>query len=580
MRRGKHSEPRTPDSIPAYFRCEWLPLLIVTVSGIIYNVGLAATPWFEGQLAQTLSDIIGGTKALGDMIRLSVSYVEVVLFVQAMRYMKRFYVRRFANNVSRNMKHVIYRGLVHMPTSESESVGSLMTKAISDVDTCAEGMRKFTTEVFDTGVVMVTFTVMLFTYDWRLALISCAFPPVAYIIAELLKNAVSGSAAAYKESAGLLSGETLDRISGALTYRVLGGDMSRDSVYEGCLRDYEKKAVRSGILETTMQPLYQIISLTGVVFIVIFGARNVQGGGWSQWNIAAFTTFLSCFTRLAVKSSKAAKLFNSVQKARVSWKRIKPLMKALPDDEVAVLQPSGILKVRGLSFTYPGGGTVLKNIGFDAAPGEIIGVTGAVASGKSTLGKVFLCESGYLGSIRFGGRELSSLTDAELCGTVAYMGHDTSLLSDTVRENVLLGDGGDITGYLHAVCIDEEIADMPEGADTVIGSGGVRLSGGQQARIALARTLFHMRPLIILDDPFSALDRDTEARVMANLREMTRNCIVILISHRLGMFPKLDRVLWMENGTSCSGTHDELMRTCPAYRELYLTQTGGGNDEK
>ena len=117
------------------------------------------------------------------------------------------------------------------------------------------------------------------------------------------------------------------------------------------------------------------------------------------------------------------------------------------------------------------------------------------------------------------------------------------------------------------------------GADTVIGSGGARLSGGQAQRLALARTLAHPRPLLILDDPFSALDRQTEDKVFANLKAYARDKVVILISHRLYHFPEMKQIVFMEDGKTTVGTHETLCASVPAYRSLYESQTGGVDHE-
>lgn len=183
-------EVQEPGRILSYFKLEKWTLALITCSGIFYNVGMTAGPWFEGKLAQCLYGIIAGEKDFRAMAVLAACYVAVIFAVQAMRFVKRLYVRKFANHINRDMKHVLYRSLVHKSKAEleTEQTGAIMTKAISDVDTCVEGMRKFTTEVFDTGVVMVSYLVMLLWYDWRLTLISMLFPPLAYVIAERLKK--------------------------------------------------------------------------------------------------------------------------------------------------------------------------------------------------------------------------------------------------------------------------------------------------------------------------------------------------------------------------------------------------------
>lgn len=558
------------DRILSYFKEEWKVLLIITVSGLIYNFGLLLGPWFEGKMTGCLIDILSQNAVYKDMFILVVSYIVSIAVVQISRYIKRFYVRRFANNVNRRMKKILYGTLVLKSKTEleSEGMGDIMTKAILDVDDCAEGMRKFTTEVFDTGVALAAYAGMLLVYDVRLALIAMIFPPISYIIAEKMKVIVQKTGSEYKKQSGILSNATLDRATNAITYRVYGREADRKNAYEDNLAEYEKSAIYANIWNSSLTPLYRIISMMGILFILYFGSRNVLGTGWRTWDIAAFTTFLACFIKLSDKSSKAAKLFNAVHKAQVSWKRIKPLMIIQAKDTDCKNQTSGRLDVQNLSFTYPDGKNVYNGISFTAEPGQIIGVTGPVASGKSTFGRTFLCEYPYEGSIMYNGCELKNAADNERTGIISYLGHDPELFNDSIKNNILLGDNKDVNEYLKAVCIDKEVEAMEQGADTIIGSGGVRLSGGQAQRIALARTLCHKKPVFILDDPFSALDKNTEEQIYNNLRKMTEGSIVIILSHRLYMFPKLDKVIWLDEGSARVGTHDELMLECMAYRQL------------
>ena len=566
-----------PDRIFSYFRVEWLPLAFVTLSGLVYNIGLLATPWFEGRLAQCLADILGGSQTAAQMALLVLAYIVVTLVVQASRFVKRFYVRRFANNINRRMKGILYANLVRQSRAalEKEGAGELMTKAISDVDDCVEGMRKFTTEVFDTGVALVGYAVMLLVYDWRLAILSLLFTPVSYVCAAWMKKPVQKAGAAYKKAASALSGATLDRAQNAVTYRIYGCEDARVERYEDALNTYEKTAVRNNVWQSALPPLYLAASNAGTLFILWFGAKNVLGTGWSAWDIAAFTTFLSCFTKLVVKSSKVAKLFNSVQKAEVSWKRIKPMMKQPETLDALHVPEAKDVQLENLSFTY-GDAPIFSGLSLTAHPGDIIGVTGPVACGKSTFGRVFLCEAPYGGSAKFGGKEFSALTPREISATVGYLGHDPELSADTVNNNVLCGSAQDAMPYLKQVALDGEVRAMEQGLDTVIGPSGTRLSGGQAQRLALARTLAHPRPVLILDDPFSALDRKTEDAVFANLQEYAKDKVVFLISHRLYHFPQMRQVVFMDGGKTTVGTHEELLAAEPTYRQLYESQTKGG----
>ena len=209
--------------------------------------------------------------------------------------------------------------------------------------------------------------------------------------------------------------------------------------------------------------------------------------------------------------------------------------------------------LKDLAFAY-GDVPIFSGLNLTAHPGDIIGITGPVACGKSTLGRVFLCEAPYAGSVRFGKTELSALTPRQVSATVGYLGQDPEL---------------------SAVALKDEVLAMEHGPDTVIGSGGTRLSGGQAQRLALARTLAHPRPVLVLDDPFSALDRSTEDKVFANLQAYAKDKVVFLISHRLYHFPQMQQVVFLDGGKATVGTHEELMASVP----LYQSQTAAKGSE-
>lgn len=576
-----------PDRLTSYFKMETVPLIIITISGLAYNVGMIAGPYFEGRLAQCLYDIMGQNRTQNDMLYLVGVYLCTILLVQSMRCVKRFFVRRFANDISGNMRHMLYNSLVHMSRKEldDEGMGSIMTKAVADVDACVEGMRKFTTEIFDTGVVLVAYLAMLFYYDYRLTLISCVFTAAAYVLAEKLKVVVTKYHAAYKKSAGQLNTATMDRVSHAVTYRVYGREEAGNQAYQHRLEEYEKKAVMANVWENTMQPLYHVVSMLGVIFIIYFGGKNVLGTGWEVWNIAAFATFLSCFSKMALKSSRAAKLFNSMQKARVSYGRLKPLLRDYIESEEGTEPPEqGVcsseknpvtLTMEDVSFGYETDQKIIQHFSIQAKAGDIIGITGTVASGKSTLGRLFLCEDDYEGSIQIGDKELRDLSAYERSRKIAYMGHQPQLMSDTLAENILLGEKQDVEKVLQQVCMDRDLADMGRDSGFLTGSAGHSLSGGQQARTALARTICHGGDLWVLDDPFSAVDMTTETTLLNNIGEISKDRIILLISHRLAHFPQMDQIIFMNGDSILQGTHEELLQNV-TYRKLYEAQQKEG----
>ena len=541
-------------------------LFLITITGLIYNVGLLAGPYFEGQLAGCLLDISKNLKTANSMIQLSVIYVCVILLVQCTRFLKRYFVRKFGNDINRNLKMDVYKHFVYY-TSNDENAGSIMTKAISDADACSEGIRKFTTEIFDTGIALISYIMMLVLYDAKLTCFVIIFQVISYLIANKLGPVVAKNASNAKESAERLNASTLDRLHLAITYRIYGEESNMHEVYEKDLQDYEDKTVRSNILETSLKPLYEIISMTGIVFIIYFGSKRVVN---NLWDIAIFTTYISCFTKMAVKSSKAAKLFNAVQKAKVSWDRIYPIIDN--DHEVKNRKPFDVntVEVCNLSYAYDDQ-VIFSNVSFQAKKGDIIGITGEIASGKSTLGKVFLENSHYQGKILVNGKQLKDI-EKEYAVT-SYMGHNLELFDDTIENNIKFGKEGNILPVLDIVSMKEEVENFSDGIYTKLKEGGIKLSGGQQSRIALARTLYHARGIIVLDDPFSACDKNTEKEIYENIRKEYKDSIIFLISHRLSLFDQMNQVLFIDNQSVESGTHLELLKNNDKYKHLYFLQT-------
>ena len=541
-------------------------LFLITITGLIYNVGLLAGPYFEGQLAGCLVDISKNLKTANSMIQLSVIYVCIILLVQCARFLKRYFVRKFGNDINRNLKMDVYKHFVY-DTSNDENAGSIMTKAISDADACSEGIRKFTTEIFDTGIALISYIMMLVLYDAKLTCFVIIFQVISYLIANKLGPVVAKNASNAKKSAERLNASTLDRLHLAITYRIYGEESNMHEVYEKDLQDYENKTVRSNILETSLKPLYEIISMTGIVFIIYFGSKRVVN---NLWDIAIFTTYISCFTKMAVKSSKAAKLFNAVQKAKVSWDRIYPIIDN--DHEVKNRKPFDVntVEVCNLSYAYDDQ-VIFSNVSFQAKKGDIIGITGEIASGKSTLGKVFLENSHYQGKILVNGKPLKDIEKDY--AVTSYMGHNLELFDDTIENNIEFGKEGNILPVLDIVSMKEEVENFSDGIYTKLKEGGIKLSGGQQSRIALARTLYHARGIIVLDDPFSACDKNTEKEIYENIRKEYKDSIIFLISHRLSLFDQMDQILFIDNQSVEAGTHLELLKNNDKYKHLYFLQT-------
>lgn len=566
---------REPQKISSYLKREWKTLLLVTLTGLAFDGSMSYAAVLQGRLI----DAVASKAALAVVGQKALTFLLVVAVIQTCRALKRYFVRLFANGTGARMRRMLYNSVFSQDVTalSGASAGELMNRAVGDVDICVEGMRKVTTEIFDTGVLMASYLITMFSYDVKTTLLTCMFIPVAMFIAEKLKTIIENATKLARAQNGAVSATTLSNVENALLYRVNSAYERRLAEYEAELTDLEKKNVRADVLENSMQPVYNAIALLGIVAILTRGGGLVIAG---TWTIGDFTAFTAIFIALATKASKAAKLFNSYQKAAVSWQRIKPQIQphTLPDETDRFPDAPAALEVRDLAFAYPGANeAAISGVSFSAMAGELIGVTGAVASGKTALGYALTGALPCSGSVTLCGTPLRDFTPCERSRRVAYMGHDPQLLSDSIYENVTLGEGGDISEILSLVCFDADLAAMPGGVNTRIGAGGVRLSGGQRDRVALARTLCRPSRLVILDDPFSAVDMDTERKIIAKLRGRFPDRILVLISHRLAAFPETEQVLFFENGRAVTSTHEALLRENPAYKALWDAQAKGGD---
>lgn len=577
MSKLKIEPMKQPDKILNYWKKEKFLVTCIIVFGIASNTSMILGPIYQGKLIDSIAE----GNSLSSVVLVATLYAMLIGITQLFRYFKRFYIRRFANSTSSTMRFMIYNNIMSKSTSEldNENTGNLMTRVISDVDLCVEGMRKFTTEVFDTGVLMISYLISMLFYDVKITMLSIIFVPVAMAIAEKLKSVIYKYAREYRKKSSDIADVTYDMIENSMLYRVTGMEVKNRARYNEELEDLKNKAIKASILENSMQPIYNVIAMLGIIMVIYLGGTKVIRGGWT---VGSFSTYIAMFTAMATKASKAAKLFNSVQKSQISWKRIEPYLSdyKTKDSSSIIDNRDTMLSVEGLSFSYgEGRENIIENISFKAKKGEIIGITGSIASGKSTLGLSLLGLYPYLGSIKVDGRELNDYSQYERSQMISYLGHKPQLLSDSIYNNITMGSSKEISDILKDVCFDTDLDAMQKGQDTLVGNSGIKLSGGQQARIALARALINKNKIIILDDPFSAVDMKTEEKIIENLRSNYKDSLIILISHRLAIFNRINKIILLKNDTTADmGTHEELMKKSDVYATIYNLQCTEGGD--
>ena len=278
------------------------------------------------------------------------------------------------------------------------------------------------------------------------------------------------------------------------------------------------------------------------------------------------------FIAMATRTNMAARVMNTWHGAKASWDRI--CEKLAEKNENSSQTQGNItideqgLAVKHLSFTYPfSKEQAVKDVSFTAEKGQIIGITGAVGSGKSALAAA-----------------LSGLYENNRDPRIAYMDSAHFVFSDDVSFNIQLGnENGTIQEATRISELTEDLTQFEQGLKTKLMERGVRVSGGQRQRIALARAWATNCPILILDDPFSAIDISMEQKILENLRKNLGEKIILLFSHRLTTFTQTDQIILLQNGSIAEmGTHEELLTLNGTYKSIYSAQVflGGGESGK
>lgn len=567
-----------PNRLSSYWLSEWRLCILIALSGLIYNFGMLAFPFFQGVLIDTIS--LKENESIWSIVLL---YVGIIFLVQIARSIKRYTVRLFANRTSGVMRFNIYDNLLHKSEKELDnvSVSSLLTRCFSDCDQCVEGMRKLTTEIFDTIALFIFYIAYLFLFDVKITLLSLIPIALSVAFAFLFKKKLFSYSLQSRKSNAKMVNKTYDMFSNALLYRTYSRNEDFLKEYDASLSDYEKDNYKTISLADTMIPLCDLIALLGLIFILYFGSGYVLekkalfaplGFMQEYWTPGVLTTYISTFVLLSTKASHIAKMLSSIEKGLASWKRIAAVISPISGFEKGKEVQGDTLQIKAMNLKTENR-TLISSLSLTLHRGEILGVTGEIASGKSAFGKVFLSDIDYSGNVILFSKEMKDYTKEEISGTVVYMGHHSQLLTMSIKDNVLYGKDEDVFPFLSQVSFEKDLESMKDKENTIIGNEGVLLSGGQQERIALARTIAHKKKLIVLDDPFASVDKKTEKEIISHIREISKDSIVILISHRLSLFPELDHILYLHGDSTFSyDTHERLLKEDDAYRHLYLLQ--------
>ncbi|MDK2982096.1 MAG: ATP-binding cassette, subfamily multidrug efflux pump [Chloroflexota bacterium] len=379
-----------------------------------------------------------------------------------------------------------------------------------------------------------------------------------------------------------------ENVAGVRVVKAFVRRLHEEQRFEGVNEDYALMNILIQRFFSTFSPLLTLIINAAIVIVVWSGGLQVIGGSLSIGQIVAFVDYLN--TAMAPLLIMVM-LANAVASGIASADRVTEIFDTQPEiidsAQALALGPAvqGRVEFQHVGFYYDGAvdECVLEDINLVAEPGQTVAILGATGSGKSTL--VNLIPRFYdvkEGRILIDGSDVRDLQQDALLAAIAITPQDTILFSGTVSQNIAYGRPDatqeEIVQAAKAAQVHEFINDLPEGYETLVAQRGVNLSGGQKQRIAIARAILCRPKILILDDSTSAVDVETESKIQDALDQLIRGCTSFVVAQRISTVLDADQIVVLDKGRLVAqGTHAELIRNSPVYKEIFDSQLGDGN---
>jgi ATP-binding cassette subfamily B protein len=486
---------------------------------------------------------------------------------------------RQALAVEMDMRHSLYSHLVRLSFGfyDRHQTGQLMSRATVDL----QGVRFFLGYglifFFQNAITVISVTVVLLVFNWKLALIALAITPVLVAVAYRYSHVTHPTLREVQQKLADVATVAEENIVGVHVVKSFAQEPQESAKFHARSEAVFQQTVKANRQRATYVPFISWIPLLAQGAVLLVGARMVTSGELSVGGFVAFNLYLGM---LVVPLRSLGMWIGQAQRATASGERIfqvidEPEEIAEPQDAPELPPGDGDLRFQDVRFEYLPGRPVLDGVTLDVPAGRTIALIGQTGSGKTTL--TSLVPRFYdttAGRVLVDGVDVRDVTLTSLRRAIGVISQDPFLFSATVRENITFGapglDDAEVERIARLAQAHEFVAELPDGYNTVIGERGITLSGGQRQRLAIARALAVDPRILILDDATASVDATTEARIRVGLREAMRDRTTLIIAHRLSTIALADEIVVLDEGRiAARGTHDELLETSPVYRDIY-----------
>lgn len=585
-----------------------LGILFVTISNVFAIYPAQVVRHALDLVVNTISEARAGGHAISQAVTGSLAYHTMLfaLLIIGLALLKgvfMFFMRQTLIVMSRlieyDLKNEIFMHYQQLTLSffRRNNTGDLMNRISEDVSRVRMYIGPAVMYTINLGVMVILIIISMLSVSPRLTLYVLLPLPVLVLAIYMVSEIMNRRSDQVQEEQSGLSTFVQEHVSGIRVIKSFVREKNSAETFSDLSKKYKHTSMRLATVTALFFPLMLLLVGASTLIVVYAGGREVIAGRITPGVIAEFIIYVNMLTWPVASLGWVTAI---IQRAAASQERLNEFLRIKPDISSGEkdLQLKGRIEFRDVSFVYPDTGiTALKNISFTVEPGKSLAILGRTGSGKSTVANLLVrMYDATSGKIFFDDEEITSLNLAALRNQIGYVPQDVFLFSDSIANNISFGISSEGIGKgqraigkeqmasdlnvmtrveeaaRDAVILDD-INSFPKKLETMLGERGITLSGGQKQRVSIARAIIRNPSILIFDDCLSAVDTNTEEKILNNLKKIMQGKTTVIISHRVSSVKNADEIIVLDNGAIAErGSHNELMKSATIYSELYEKQ--------